>query len=240
MVKKQAINLEQRLENLLEYPMLGFTFLLIPVIAIPILYNPSPIWAAIYYWLDIGIWLAFYAEFFAKFAVSKDRVRTVRKNWFMIVILIAPALRPLRIISLSRILRIVRLLRLQSIINKLKGNTQRLVYNIEYIVVTFLLLIISSAFIVWQLETLQGGSINTYGDALWWSIITITTVGYGDIIPATSEGKIVGGVLSLVGIILFMVIVAKITSIFIESKIDSEQNRILQKLSKRVQKIETH
>jgi voltage-gated potassium channel len=49
-------------------------------------------------------------------------------------------------------------------------------------------------------------------DALWWGIVTITTVGYGDVAPVTPEGKVAASVLMLLGIGLFSAITATITS----------------------------
>ena len=73
-------------------------------------------------------------------------------------------------------------------------------------------------FLIWQVELRNGGTIVEYDDALWWAIITITTVGYGDIVPSTPEGKVIGAVVSLVGILLFMVVVARTTAFFVENR----------------------
>ncbi|MHC4459370.1 MAG: potassium channel family protein, partial [Planctomycetota bacterium] len=58
-----------------------------------------------------------------------------------------------------------------------------------------------------------------FSDALWWSIVTITTVGYGDISPATTGGRIIGIVLMIFGIGFLGILTATIASIFIEDKI---------------------
>ena len=60
-------------------------------------------------------------------------------------------------------------------------------------------------------------SITTLGDALWWTVTTITTVGYGDRYPATVEGRIVAGALMLGGIALLGVVTASIASWFVET-----------------------
>jgi voltage-gated potassium channel len=60
-------------------------------------------------------------------------------------------------------------------------------------------------------------SITTFGDALWWTITTISTVGYGDRYPVTAEGRVVAGALMVAGIALLGVVTASIASWFVES-----------------------
>ena len=55
-----------------------------------------------------------------------------------------------------------------------------------------------------------GGRHGSFFDALWWSTATITTVGYGDVFPITTAGRIVGGVTMVVGISTFAVVTAKV------------------------------
>lgn len=57
-----------------------------------------------------------------------------------------------------------------------------------------------------------GSHIQDHGDAIWWALSTVTTVGYGDVYPITQEGRIIGGVLMFVGIALFGSMSALITS----------------------------
>jgi voltage-gated potassium channel len=54
--------------------------------------------------------------------------------------------------------------------------------------------------------------IQSFGDALWWSMVTVTTVGYGDIFPVTAEGRFVGTFLIFTGIGLFSTLTALIAS----------------------------
>ena len=62
----------------------------------------------------------------------------------------------------------------------------------------------------------QGSNITTYGDALWWGIVTFLTVGYGDKYPVTTGGREAAGILMLAGFASTGIVTAKISSIFLE------------------------
>ena len=79
------------------------------------------------------------------------------------------------------------------------------------------------------------------GDAIWWSVTTITTVGYGDKYPVTAEGRIVAMILMIAGIGLFGIFSGLAASFFLGSRqhtIVHEENKILARLEKLEEKID--
>jgi voltage-gated potassium channel len=72
-------------------------------------------------------------------------------------------------------------------------------------------------------EGAPGSNIHNYHDALWWAIVTVTTVGYGDRYPVTEGGRIVAAVLMLVGIGLIGVLTATVASVFIKDHTDANK-----------------
>jgi len=68
-----------------------------------------------------------------------------------------------------------------------------------------------------------GANIRNFGDALWWAVVTVTTVGYGDKYPVSPGGKGVAVVLLLVGIGLIGVLTATVASYFVEQQSNQEQ-----------------
>jgi len=54
----------------------------------------------------------------------------------------------------------------------------------------------------------RGHMINSYADSLWWVVTTITSVGYGDLVPVTGLGRVIGGVLMTAGLMLFLLVIS--------------------------------
>lgn len=76
------------------------------------------------------------------------------------------------------------------------------------------------------------GNITTYGDGLWWAITTITTVGYGDKVPVTNSGKIVGVMLQVMGAMMFGIVIAIISNYVSRSQDEFYWNRLFQRLDR--------
>ena len=62
----------------------------------------------------------------------------------------------------------------------------------------------------------------TLGDALWWSMVTVATVGYGDVVPVTAEGKVVGVFLMITGVATFAMVTSRLAAAFLHSKKDDD------------------
>ena len=84
--------------------------------------------------------------------------------------------------------------------------------------------------------------VETFGDGIWWALVTITTVGYGDITPLTTLGRVVAGLLMLLGLGLIATITAIVSAKFIQNFVDGPTNDyVLEKreeLETEIEKIE--
>ena len=81
--------------------------------------------------------------------------------------------------------------------------------------------------------------IKTFGDGIWWALVTITTVGYGDITPFTTLGKFVAGALMFVGLGLIATVTAIVSAKFIANYVDHHTNDdVLEKLEELEAEIE--
>jgi len=119
------------------------------------------------------------------------------------------AFRTLQIIRVYRILRVLRIL------YKLQELTTGTTLNERLLAlpgVALVMIVFSTALMVEAERHAPGATIKSGGDALWWALTTVTTVGYGDTYPVTTEGRIIAAGLMLVGIALFGSISAIVTS----------------------------
>ena len=83
----------------------------------------------------------------------------------------------------------------------------------QVIVIATLMVTIAGGLLIWLLDHDEFPNIGT---SLWWALQTVTTVGYGDVVPADTEGRIIGAALMLQGIGLITVIAASVTAALIE------------------------
>lgn len=124
-----------------------------------------------------------------------------------------------RAFRLVRAIRIVRMLRgvkaLIPIIRRIgMSRTQNIL--ISYVIIlTIVMMYCSLAF--YSFEKGVNPNVNEFFDAIWWAFISITSVGYGDIYPLTFEGRIIGIVLTLLGMGLFSLITAGLASSFLQA-----------------------
>ena len=88
-----------------------------------------------------------------------------------------------------------------------------------------LMVVILGSLAILQVENTPDANIKTASDALWWSYVTIMTVGYGDKYPVTDEGRIIGAVIMTVGVVLVSTMAGYVASWFFgESKKENNPN----------------
>ena len=132
-------------------------------------------------------------------------------------------LRVVRILRLFRLLRIFKLGRYSKSLKTIKYIFKETKAELSITVfVTFVLMILSSTLMYYIEHDDQPEQFASIGDAFWWSVATLTTVGYGDVYPVTGWGKLLSGVIALIGIGFVALPTGIISSAFID-KIQSEK-----------------
>lgn len=87
------------------------------------------------------------------------------------------------------------------------------------------LVIVAGTFIMYEIERgAENSKMTTFLDALWWCVATVTTVGYGDVVPVTSIGRMVALVYMFLGIALISILMAVITNTFYRKRIQKAEN----------------
>ena len=103
------------------------------------------------------------------------------------------------------------------------------------LIATFaVLLSIGAATLEWLIDP----SIGTYGDALWWATSTGTTVGYGDVVPTSFGGRIVGGLLMITGISLIPLITSAVVSILVTQRTKESREAELREVGEIVERLD--
>lgn len=137
-----------------------------------------------------------------------------------------------------RLLRIVSFLRLERMYNAMKNL--RVIFarkKEEFLVLTYLtaVVVLTSSLLIFFLEHLaQPKVFSNFSVSLWWSVETITSLGYGDIVPVTSMGRLVGATLALWGIVLFTIPGAVLGSSFIEVMLEKQHEEEAERYSQAV------
>ena len=159
---------------------------------------------------DLALTAIFVAEFGSRFLATFDRAAYLRGHWIDLFALI-PTVRGFRLLRLLRLLRLVRAF---SGAYRAMGQFERLARHrgLLLLLAVWLAVMVITSLSFYVAEAGANADVTTPFDALWWGVVTLTTVGYGDVSPVTVEGKIAATVLMVLGIGLFSVITATVVA----------------------------
>lgn len=140
---------------------------------------------------EFVIWIIFILDYLVQLLISRDKRRFFRSEWLALILIVIPFLRPIRAV------RGVVLLRQAA-----TRPRDAMIASFPWIIsIMGVLMVVIMAAAELDVERFAPGSnIHTVGDALWWSLVTITTIGYGDKYPVTTDGRLLAAVLILFGI----------------------------------------
>ncbi|MEM1348590.1 MAG: ion transporter [Myxococcota bacterium] len=159
-----------------------------------------------------------------------SRLRFILSPWglidFLALLPLVPFLRSLRILRLLRLLRSVSLFRYASPARALFGALQR---NAVLFSVVFGVLGVSvtiSAVMFFFAEYSKNPGIDDFLDAMWWALVTITTVGYGDLSPVTVGGRLIGSGLMIAGMFVIALFAGVISSTLVDQLLPLQQEQV--------------
>lgn len=187
-----------------DWPLTATAVLFLAAYALPILnVDLSASGRAACHYVRLGAWVLFAVDYVARLALSRNRLRFVRKNLLDLAVVALPLLRPLRLL---------RLVKLLSVLNRYAGASLRGRVAVYVVGSTSLMLFVASLAVLEAERGQPGATITDFSDAMWWAISTVTTVGYGDRYPVTTTGRFVAAGLMVAGIALVGVVTGSFAS----------------------------
>lgn len=191
------------------------------------LLNLSPEVQKLILWSDHLICFYFLLLFFINLIRAPNKLAYLKWGWIDLISSI-PQIEYFHYGQVFRIFRILRLLRVYKSADqmmRLVFKDRRTVALVSVIMVMFLLMLGASIAIL-GVETAPNSNIKTAEDALWWSYVTITTVGYGDVYPVTRAGRLIAGLLIAAGVGVFGTLAGYMSSFFSQQYIQEEVQQL--------------
>lgn len=193
----------RRWEQRCEWPLAAVAVVFLVGYSVQVLAQPRGAAAGWIETLMSALWSLFVVDFLVRFVLAERRLRWLVHHVFDLATVALPFLRPLRVLRL-----VVLVFTLQRAFgDALRGRV------VAYTSGVAVVLVYVSSLAVLDVERgVAGANIVDFGDALWWAVATITTVGYGDQYPVTTVGRLIAVLLMVGGISLIGVITATVAS----------------------------
>jgi voltage-gated potassium channel len=201
----------------------------------------------IFYWFEIFSVICFTIEYLARAWACTSQKKYSKPFWGRIKFLFTPMaiidfmailpfyltfshvdMRFVRSLRLFRLFRLFKLMRYSHSLtlfgNVVKNKREELLITAA---IMFVLIIITSSFIYFAEHEAQPDKFTDIPSSMWWAIVTLTTVGYGDIFPITPLGKVFAGIIAVLGIGMFALPTGILGASFVEEidKIKNEKKK---------------
>jgi voltage-gated potassium channel len=220
--------LGRRWEQATEWPLTVAAVVFLAAYAVPILDRGLPSWLIeLCRWLSWITWLIFIGDLVVRLYLADERLRYLVRHWYDVLVIALPLLRPLRLL---------RLIPLLSVLNRRAKSRLRGRVAIYVAGGAATLALCGSLAVLDAERSSPDANITDFGDAIWWAVTTMTTVGYGDRYPVTGVGRLAAVGLMVGGIALLGTVTATLASWLVEAvAAEKEQAEDLQTTVRRLE-----
>lgn len=202
-------------EQRTEWPLALVALVFLVVYSVQVLARPQGDEARILTLVGWGAWSLFVVDYFVRLYLTSNRREWFVHHLFDLLIVALPLLRPLRL---------VRLVVLLGVLQKVIGNTFRgriLIFTASSVV---LLIYVASLAILQTERDHPGAKINSFGNAVWWAVNTVTTIGFDALYPMTVTGRVIAVLLMIGGITLIGVVTASLASWIVQRVAEEDKS----------------
>lgn len=208
------------IERVTRYPMavLGLVWLVLAIVILTTDLNGSA--STVLVGTLFVLWAIMAVEYLVRLVVTPDTSSYLKRRWVEPATVVVPPLQSWHIPGIEKTSLVVHegALRLQAILRH---------HSLFRVLIAAAGTLFLGAWLVLLFEeNAKGSNIHNYPDALWWAIVTVTTVGYGDRYPVTGGGRTVAVILMLLGIGLIGTLTATVASVFIKEHTDANKEEI--------------
>jgi voltage-gated potassium channel len=221
-------NVEENKEklNFLNLLIIILSFYVLGSLVVDTFFTLPPEIAKVLNYVDNFICGVFLLDFIIRFRQAENKLQFMKWGWIDLI----ASIPTLDFMRAGRLLRLIRLIRIIRAFRSTKHIVQHIFKNkvqgtLTSVAIIAVLMLLFSSIAILQFETDPNSNIKTAGDAIWWAYVTMTTVGYGDKYPVTTEGRIVAAVLMTVGVGLFGTFTAYVSSWFVKDNAKNEERK---------------
>jgi voltage-gated potassium channel len=212
----------------LEPVVLVATLAMIPVLIVEVEAGPGA-WRTAAFAANWVIWGVFLADLLFVLRVAPDKRAAARAHWLDIVVVITTLPVFGKLLSGFRLFRLLRVVRMGLLIARALQTERRLtsgnVFRFVALATVFFTVVAGAV-----QATIDTKDFHSFWAGLWWAVVTVTTVGYGDVYPTTVGGRIVAMGVMLLGIGFLAVLTATIASHFVKEEQDVDAAAIIEAL----------
>jgi voltage-gated potassium channel len=209
----------KKLIFLYEVTMIILTIIAVVMVALEYFIQQTSYEVYVFNIIDKGILIIFALDYFTRLILSENKFQFIKNNIidFISIIPFNSVFQTARVFRITKLLKLTKLFRIIILLRKLKKKMDKFLKtnNFNYVLWFTIFTVIIGAF---------GFSITEskpFSDALWWSFVTVTTVGYGDVSPTTGIGRVFASILMLIGIGFIGMLTGTISTFFINKKVSN-------------------
>ncbi|MBD3610465.1 MAG: potassium channel family protein [Gammaproteobacteria bacterium] len=185
------------------------------------------------------VWLAFVIETGILLLLVHDRWRYLMHNWMNLAIIITGVMIVWDYDPVLTILRSLRLLLVIGILLRVSKTLSKVLErnHLGNLLAFAMFMVVMSGILISGIDP----AIESPWQGVWWALVTVTTVGYGDVVPVSGAGKFFASLLILLGIGVFSLLTANVSAFLVrqdEEKEDKEEHQLLKDIQRRLERIE--